>query len=270
MVRQSIGHRGRRISYLEAPGAGSTSRSLVLLHAFPLCAAMWEPQLASVVPGWRVIAPDLRGFGGSDGGEASAVSIDDYGEDVLGLLDALGLDRAAVAGLSMGGYAAFSMLRQQPERVEALVLADTRAEADSEAGRAARDAMMATLAAGGPAAVFDAMQGGLLGETTRTSRPAVVERVRALAVAQPAAAIRRAIERLKGRPDSTPLLAAISCPTLVLVGAEDRITTPEAARQLSASIRGSSLSVIPEAGHLSSLEQPEAFNQALGGFLNDL
>jgi 3-oxoadipate enol-lactonase len=268
-MRYSIGHRGRRISYLDTQGQGTPGgRALVLLHAFPLSAEMWQPQLAAVPPGWRFLAPDLRGFGQSTPGDpVLPASIDDYGEDVVVLLDALGLERAVVAGLSMGGYAAFSVLRLRPDRVRALVLADTRAEADGEAARAARDSMIETLAAGGAAAVFERMQPGLLGETTRTARPGVVGQVRTLVLSQPADGIHRAIERLKSRPDSTPLLARISCPALIVVGAEDQITTPEVAGQLQARIRGSELAVIPKAGHLSNLEQPAPFNQALTRFL---
>ncbi len=268
-MRHSIGHRGRRIGYLEAQGAGAVPGDvLVLLHAFPLSAEMWEPQLAAVPPGWRFIAPDLSGFGQSGPEDAARPpSIDDCGEDVLALLDGLGLRDAVVAGLSMGGYAAFSLLRLAPQRVRGLVLADTRAEADGEAARAARDAMTATLDRGGPAAVFDRMLPGLLGETTRASRPDLVERVRAQVLAQPAEGIRRGIERLKSRPDSTPLLAGVSCPVQVVVGQEDQITTPETARGLQERIPGSTLAVIPGAGHLSNLEQPEAFNEALRRFL---
>jgi len=268
-MRQSIGHRGRRIGYLEAAGGSAPDRALILLHAFPLSADMWRPQLAAVPPGWRFIAPDLRGFGESapGGGLDTPSSIEDYGEDVLALLDGLALGPVVVAGLSMGGYAAFSLLRLQPDRVAALVLADTRAEADGDAARASRDAMRETLAAGGAAGVFDTMRVGLLGETTRTSRPDVAERVRAIAVAQPAIGIRDALHRLKSRPDSTPLLGAIACPVLIVVGEEDQITTPDVARSLHARIAGSSLALIPKAGHLSNLEQPGEFNAALTRFL---
>jgi 3-oxoadipate enol-lactonase len=269
-MRHTIGHRGRPISYLEAsaPGPGP-GHVLLLLHAFPMSAEMWEPQLAAVRPGWRFVAPDLRGFGRSDAGDTrQAASVDDYAEDLLALLDALDIDRVAVAGLSMGGYAAFALLRRQPARVSALVLADTRAEADDETARTARDAMIETLAAGGAAAVFGKMQAGLLGETTRATRPDVVARVRAIALAQTPDGVRRGIERLKSRPDSRPLLAAIACPALVVAGEEDRITTPDVARDLQNRIAGARLSLIPKAGHLSNLENPEAFNSALGEFLD--
>jgi 3-oxoadipate enol-lactonase len=271
-MRHYIGHRGGRISYLDTQGPGAPpGRVLVLLHAFPLSAEMWQPQLAAVPPGWRFLAPDLRGFGESDPGDpALPPSVQDYADDAVALLDALGIERAVVAGLSMGGYAAFAVLRLAPARVAGLVLADTRAEADGESARAARDAMLETLTLGGAAAVYDRMRPGLLGETTRTSRPEIVEQVRALALSQSADGIRRGIERLKSRPDSTPLLARMSCPVLVVVGDEDQITTPDVARGLHERIPGSSLAVLPKAGHLSNLEQREEFNRALTAFLHGI
>jgi 3-oxoadipate enol-lactonase len=271
-MRHSIGHRGGRIGFLEAVGPGARpARTLVLLHAFPLAAEMWQPQLDAVPPGWRFLAPDLRGFGeSSPDGATTVASIQDYAEDVLALLDALELDQVAVAGLSMGGYAAFALLRLQPGRVSALVLADTRAEADSGSALAARDAMTQTLDAGGAVAVFERMQPGLLGDTTRRSRPEVVQRVRALALAQPDAGIRRAIERLKSRPDSTPLLGGLARPVLVIVGDEDQITPPDVARSLHDRIPGSSLAIIPGSGHLSNIERPDAFNAALTACLKGL
>jgi 3-oxoadipate enol-lactonase len=261
---------GRIISYLDVIGAGpaAPSRTLVLLHAFPLAADMWRPQLAAVPPGWRFIAPDLRGFGQSSGGDTSApASVDDYAQDVFALLDHLGLDRVVLGGLSMGGYGAFAALRLAPERVGGLVLADTRSEADGEAARKSRDAMVETLAHGGAAAVFERMLPGLLGATTRASRLEVVERVRALALAQPVEGIRRGIQRLKSRPDSTPRLARIACPTLIVVGDEDQITGVDDARQMHDRIPGAELAVISRAGHLTNLEQPGEFNAALARFL---
>ena len=167
----------------------------------------------------------------------------------------------------MGGYVAFALLRLAPGRLAGLVLADTRAEADDEAARSNRDRMAETLAEGGAAAVFERMLPGLLGATTRAFRPAVVERVRRLVLAQPPEGIHRAIQSLKWRPDSTPLLASITCPTLVVGGDEDQITAVEVARSLHARIPGADLAVIERAGHLSNLERPEAFNAALTGYL---
>jgi 3-oxoadipate enol-lactonase len=264
-------HGDRVISYLDVagPGPATPEGTLVLLHAFPLAAEMWRPQLDAVPAGWRFVAPDLGGFGQSQIGDSSLpASMEGHARDVVALLDHLGLDRAVIAGLSMGGYVAFALLRLAPERVAGLVLADTRAEADDDAARASRDRMAETLEQGGPAAVFERMLPGLLGATTRASRPDVVRGVQELVLAQPADRIRRAIDSLKSRPDSTPLLARIACPTLVIVGDEDAITNVDSVRRMHGRIPGAELAVIEKAGHLSNLEQPGQFNRVLAAFLS--
>lgn len=269
-MRADFRHGDRVISFLDVsgPGPAAPARALVLLHAFPLAAEMWRPQLDAVPAGWRFVAPDLGGFGQSAIGDDSVpASMDGHARDVVALLDHLGVDRAVIAGLSMGGYVAFALLRLAPERVAGLVLADTRAEADDDAARTSRDRMAETLERGGPAAVFERMLPGLLGATTQTTRPEIVQQVRALAVAQPVDGIHGGIQSLKSRPDSTPLLAGIACPTLVIVGNEDQITGKDVARRLHVRIPGAELAVIEGAGHLSNLEQPGEFNQTLARFL---
>jgi pimeloyl-ACP methyl ester carboxylesterase len=261
-------HAGRTISYLDVEGSGPSRHALVLLHAFPLAADMWRPQFAALPSGWRVVAPDLRGFGASSpDGPSESVSIDDYARDLVALLDHLQLHRVVVGGNSMGGYTAFAVLRLAAERVKGLVLADTKAEADSASARADRAAMLEVLATGGVAAVWDRMQPGLIGKTTRASRPDVVERVRHLVLEQPAEGVRRAIERMRSRPDSTPLLPGIGCPTLVIVGEEDPIAGVETARGIHEKIPAAELAVIRGAGHLAGLEHPREFNAVLGRFL---
>jgi pimeloyl-ACP methyl ester carboxylesterase len=236
--------------------------AMVLLHAFPLDAAMWHPQFAAAPPGWRILAPDVPGFGESDDREPP-VSMDDFADSVLGLLDALGLHRVLLAGLSMGGYAALAILRRDPARVGALVLADTRAEADSEQARAGREALLARLEADGPAGIADEMAPRLLGPTARRERPELYALVREQISRNGREGIRNAIVRMRDRPDSTPILGTIRCPALVVVGEEDAVTTPVTARSLQAAIPGARLAVIPAAGHLSNLENPAAFNAAL-------
>ena len=261
-------HAGRTISYLDVEGPGPSHHALVLLHAFPLAAEMWRPQIAAAPAGWRVVAPDLRGFGGSSAdGPSDPVSIDDYARDTIALLDHLELHRVVVGGNSMGGYAAFAMLRLAAGRVKGLVLADTKSEADSESGRADRAIMLEALATGGVAAVWERMQPGLIGRTTRASRPEVAERVRRLVLEQPAEGVRRAIERLRSRPDCGPLLPGIGCPTLVIAGDEDPIAGVDTARRLHAQIPTAELAVIKGAGHLPGLDQPDEFNAVLGRFL---
>lgn len=261
---------GRLISYLEAEGvpAAAPGRrgTLVLVHAFPLAAEMWEPQLAAAPAGWRVVAPDVAGFGRSFPVPPTA-TFDDDARDLIALLDHLGEKEAVVAGVSMGGYIAFALLRAAPERVRGLVLADTRAEADTDAARRSREEMLGTLERGGAAAVVDGMLPKLLGPSTHASRPDLVARVRQIGFRQPPDGIRAAIHRLMGRPDSTPLLSTIRCPALVVAGAEDAITGPDVARGMQQRIPGARLTLIDRAGHLANLEQPEAFNEALSAFL---
>jgi 3-oxoadipate enol-lactonase len=256
-----------RLRYLEAPSQGDRPRgTLVLLHAFPLNARMWEPQLALAAHDWRVLAPDLRGFGGGTT-DPPASTVDEYAGDVIDLLDALHIEDAIIAGLSMGGYAAFAILRHAPRYVRGLILADTRSQADTPEGVTNRTRMLQLLIEKGPAAVVDEMIPKLLGATTRASRPGVVDVVRALALSNPPEAIAGAIRALMTRPDSTPLLSTIHCPTLIVVGEEDTLTPPALSEEMHRAIAGSELIVVPGAGHLSSFEQPDVFNSALARFL---
>lgn len=256
---------GRRVRWLEA-GPPDSPDVLVWLHAFPLSAAMWEPQLEAPPPGWRVVAPDLAGFGETDD-RGGPPAIDDFADDLDRLLLQAGAGRVVLGGLSMGGYAAFAMMRRHPSRVRALVLADTRSAADSPEARDGRDRMLAVLREQGVAGVAAQMLPNLLGATTRRERPAIVSRVRALIEANGAAGIARAIERLRDRPDATPQLARIDVPALVIAGDEDTITKPDEARALAAGLPRGSLAIVPAAGHLSSLEHPEAFDAAVSRWL---
>jgi 3-oxoadipate enol-lactonase len=260
-----------RLRYLEAlprgQAAGERPRgTLVLLHAFPLNASMWERQLDLAEAGWRVVAPDLRGFG--DGaGDPPAESLDDYAADLIDLLDALHVHDAVLGGLSMGGYVAFALLRRVPSYFRGLVLADTRSGADSPEGIEGRTRMRSLVAEQGVDAVADAMLPKLVGDETRRGRPEVVERVRAIIGANTPAAVSGALLAMMGRPDSTPLLATIHVPTLVIVGEEDVLTPPPEAEALQRAIGGADLVRVPGAGHLSNLEAPGAFNGALARFL---
>jgi 3-oxoadipate enol-lactonase len=258
-----------RFRYVEALPPLDVRRrgNLILLHAFPLSAHMWEGQLEHAERGWRVIAPHLRGFDGATA-DPAASSVDDYAADVIDLLDALHIQEAVVGGLSLGGYLAFAILRLAPRYVQALILADTRSQADTPEAIQGRERMIQLVEARGPAAIADEMIPKLLGETTRRQRTDIVDKVRALVLSNSTAAIAGAIRALMTRPDSTPLLSTIHCPTLILVGDEDTLTPPALAEQLHSGIAGSERVVIPAAGHLSNLEQPAAFNAALARFLD--
>jgi pimeloyl-ACP methyl ester carboxylesterase len=217
-----------------------------------------------------VLAPDLAGFGGSDDHDDERVSLDDYARDVLAALDVLGVERAVVGGVSLGGYVALAVARLAPERLAGLILADTRAGADTPAGREGRDRMLDVVRDSGSAGVADAMMDKLLGETTRRERPDLVARTRALVLANRPDTLRRATLRLRDRPDATPALGGLTVPALVLVGDEDTVTPRAEADVLASGIPHASLTVVPRAGHLAALEQPEAFNAAVAAFLRPL
>jgi pimeloyl-ACP methyl ester carboxylesterase len=232
---------------------------------------MWEPQLVLSEQGWHVVAPHYRGMDepawGAGGRAWPVLSVDDYAADVVDLLDALKIEEAVFVGLSIGGYVAFSLLRLAPRYVRGLVLADTRSTADTPEGVEGRKRLLTVLREAGPAAVADEMVPKLLGETSRRERPALADQARSLALSNSPAGIAGAITVLMTRPDSTPTLASIHCPTLIIVGDEDTLTPPATSRDLLRGIAGSELTVVPKAGHLSSMETPDAFNAALARFL---
>ena len=265
------------MSWLEA-GAGWP---VILLHAFPLEAEIWRPQLERVPQGWRFIAPDLRGFGRflpPGGGSytidekgswlqpsgGSGLTMDDYAADVFSLMDGLKLDDAVIGGLSMGGYVAFAMFRQAPRRFTGLVLADTRPQADTRQAHEMRVQQRELLKTGGPRALAEQSLPKLFSEA---ADPGVVSRTRAMIESAPVAGIDAAMVAMMARPDSTPGLPQINCGTLVIVGERDQITPVADAELMQRAIPRSALCVIPGAGHLSSLEQPDVFSRALGDFL---
>lgn len=227
---------------------------------------MWEPQLALAESGWRVIAPHLRGM---DGGppEAAVATMEDCAADVIDLLDALHIEDAVIGGLSMGGYVTFALFRHAPRYFRGMVLADTRPQADTPEAVEGRKRLLAVVREKGAAAVADEMLPKLLGETTRRDRPDIVAHVRDLVQSNSADAIVGAISALMSRPDSTSILSSIRCPTLILVGEEDTVTPPPLSHDMQKAIGGAELVVVPRAGHLSSVEQPEMFNAALARFL---
>jgi pimeloyl-ACP methyl ester carboxylesterase len=260
----------RTVRYHET-GSG---RTCILLHAFPLSADQWLPQLSRVPPGWRVVAPDVRGFRGM--GEAyqdvglDSATMATHAADVLQLMNHLDVDRAVVGGLSMGGYITLAVARAAIGRLDGIVLADTKAGADSEEGQAARDAMIAKVTAEGVGAIADQMLPKLLGATTQQEQPDLTDAVRALILRNSPEAVASAVRAMKMRPDSTPDLAGITCPALVICGTEDVLTPPTESAAMAESLPSAQAVFIPKAGHLSNLEAPLAFNDALNAFLSKL
>jgi pimeloyl-ACP methyl ester carboxylesterase len=244
---------------------------VVFLHAFPLNRSMWSPQTSALAAECRCLTIDARGFGESTA--APPFTVDRYADDVLAVLDAAGIERATVVGISMGGYVAFALWRRAPARVRALVLADTRADADTPDTRQRRRELIALARSDGAAAVAERQLVGLLGKTTRERRPDIVDSVRAIATSASAEGIIGALDALLGRADSRSTLATISVPTLLVVGDEDVLTPPKEARamhELIGSAARSRLEILAQAGHLSSVERPGAFNAVLSEFLRGM
>ena len=242
----------------ESRGAGPT---LVLVHAFPFDRRMWSEELARLSDARRVVAVDLRGFGESPlWGEPT---VDELGDDVVALLDELGVPMASVCGLSMGGYVALSVAERHRGRVAALVLADTRAAADSDVAKLAREATMRQVRSDGPALFLDGVPERLL---SRHASDDLRQRVRDLCVDR-AETILAATRALAHRPDRTSLLPRIDCPTLVICGGEDTTSPAPEMRSLAAQIPGAEYVEIAGAGHLSNLEAPDRFDEAVARFL---
>lgn len=248
---------------------------LVLLHAFPLDSGLWRAQRSDLAEeGFRVITPDLPGFGGTSLSRADP-SLDVVADEVAALLDALDLEQAVVGGLSMGGYVTMAMLRRHPQRLRAIVLADTKAAADTPQAAANRLSVAdAVEHARRSADLVDAMLPALLGETTRSQRPDVVDKVTRWITAQPAAGVAWAQRAMAGRPDSLADLAAYGGPVLVFYGAEDTISPMADAVAMADAARsgGSAVTVIevPTVGHLSAVEDPPAVSRAMAGWLRSL
>lgn len=243
--------------------------AILFVHGYPLDHRIWKPQLEALT-GWRRIAPDLRGMGGSDAPApaGAAYGMEVYARDLAALLDRLGVERAVLCAHSMGGYIAFEFLRRWRSRVRALVLVNTRAEADSPEGKRAREAAIALARTGGAAAIAESMLPKLLAP----SAPAALrERVREIMAGNPVAGLVGAIGAMRDRPDSTPLLPTLGdLPTLVIAGSEDGIVSPASSRAMAAATPGARLVEIPGAAHLASLEAPEATTEALQTFLAGL
>jgi 3-oxoadipate enol-lactonase len=263
--------RGIEIVYEDAAaGARSPNASpVVLLHGFPFNRSLWREQVEALSETRRVVAPDLRGHGETSVGVGPA-TMEEMAEDLAALLDELEVGRAVVGGLSMGGYAAFAFVRAHPERVAALVLADTRAQADTDDVRRTREETARRALAKGMEPIADAMMPKLFAPATREQRPDLVARVREMILGTKPAGAAAALRGMAARRDQTDLLETIDAPTLIIVGSEDTVTPPADAEVIRAKIRGSRLSKIEGAGHVSNVERPDEFNRAVAEFLDGL
>jgi pimeloyl-ACP methyl ester carboxylesterase len=246
-----------------------TGLPLVFLHAFPLNRTMWAQQEDALFARFRIITVDLRGHGESDA-PLWHYTLDQSADDVRALLDHLGIRQALFVGLSMGGYILFAFYRKYAVRVKGMILADTRAQADTEEGRGGRFQMAQTAYTKGPSAIADIMIPKLLSPATIQTRPEIVQNVRSMIEGNQISGIAGDLMAMAERPDSVPLLPQITCPTQIIVGELDQATPPSDANLMAEKIPGARLAIIPAAAHLANIEQPEVFNEIVGSFASEL
>ncbi|MGH2360921.1 MAG: alpha/beta fold hydrolase [bacterium] len=237
---------------------------VVLLHGFPFSGRMWNRQIAALAPSHRVITPDFRGFGDS-GGVPSTV--EQLAGDVKSVVEHLELEPFVLGGFSMGGYVAFRYLAEHADRVHALMLLDTRAEADAPEAKQRRYAGIDRIKSEGPDGFLNDFAKLVLSPKTVESRPDVVAQVRQMMEEERAESLTGGLKAIAERPDSTPLLGRLKMRTLIVVGEDDKATPPDSAKKMHEAISGSQLVIISGAGHMTNIEQPERFTKALREFL---
>lgn len=246
-----------------------TGRGLpvVLIHGFPLCRQMWQPQVAPLVRGGcRVITPDLPGFGDSEPLNGT-VSMSRYADAVLRLLDRLAIDRAVIGGMSMGGYVVLNLMERAPQRLLAALCLVTRAAADDRAGKERRLELAGEVRGGNREVVPTTFEKVLFAPATPARQPQLVGRVRGWMDAASPEGVAGALLAMRNRKDYLKLLPALQVPALVVGAEHDQAIPPAHAEVLAAGLPDAELHIIPAAGHMANLEQPEAFNKVLLGFL---
>ncbi len=244
---------------------------LVLVHGFPLDHTMWSAQIDALAERCRVVAPDLRGFGQTPLGTVDTergIPMRQYADELDELLTALAIDEPIVlCGFSMGGYIAWQYALNHAERLRALVQCDTRATADTDEARAGRLKMVEHVAEWGAARVAEMMGPKLLAPRTFETRPEVVAAVRRVVERTAPASIAAAQLGMAARPDVSGSLSQINVPTLILVGQHDAITPPPDMAAIAAAIDGAEMVVVPDAGHMTTMENPAAVSAALARFV---
>jgi 3-oxoadipate enol-lactonase len=239
---------------------------VVFIHAFPMNADMWAPQIDALRDGFRVVAYDMPGFARAAQAIGPA-TLEAAAAEFVALLDHLGIDRCVAAGCSLGGYVAMAVARLHPERLAGLVLADTRAGADSPEAGANRLKQAAEVRANGIGGVVEAMLPKLLSDHTRASQPLLESRVRGIMERATPEGTACMLEAMAGRPSSDAMLAACGLPACIIVGEHDALTPPPEATHMATLLRSAEMHVIPDAGHLSNLESPDTFNAHVRRFL---
>lgn len=247
---------------------------VLLVHGFPLDHTMWDAQIAALSAQSRVIAPDLRGFGRTPpapGDAERGISMEGFADDLVELLDALAIREPVVfVGLSMGGYIGWQFACKHGGKLRALVACDTRAIADTDEARAGRIKSAESVAAAGSVIVANAMEPKLFAKATFEKKPEIVAATRKVMESTPPAGVAAALRGMAARPDVTSFLPSINVPTLVLVGEHDAISSAAEMKTIADAIPGAEYVVISKAGHMTTVEEPVAVNEALTQFIDKL
>ena len=255
---------GTGIEYsVEGPRTGIP---VIFIHGFPFDRSIWKGQVDLLKNQFYTVTYDIRGYGGSDAGDGQ-YTIELFVDDLIALLDHLKISRGVLVGLSMGGYISLRAAERNPERVRGLVLCDTRSEADSNEGKIRRADQARIVQREGTRDFARSFVAGLFDETSFAEKPEIVESIRMLIERTSPRSIVGTLIALGGRTDTTPALYNIRVPTLVLVGRHDTLTPVSASTAMKEKIPGAEMHIIPHAGHLSNLENPEEFNEHLLNFL---
>ncbi len=246
-----------------------TGSAVLFVHGFPLNHTMWNAQIDEFASTHRVIAPDLRGFGKSVV-TPGAVTMEQHADDLVAMLDHLGIERVVFCGLSMGGYIAWQFVRKYADRLAGLVLCDTRSIADTEEARLGRWEMAERVMSEGPQRVADAFLPKLVGPDVAKEQPEVIEAIRAMILGTAPEGIAAALQGMAQRPDMTGSLGEIAVPSLVIVGEHDEISRAEEMRGIADAIPGCRFAEIPGSGHMAPMENAPAANAALRDFLSSV
>ena len=271
LAYEEVGNGGRANKF-----AAPTERRLgdelpvLFIHGYPLNRRIWQPQLEGLSGAARALALDLRGHGESQS-VPGPYWMDTLADDCAGFLDALGITRpVVVCGLSMGGYVAMAFYRQHGLRLAGLILTATRAGADSDEGKANRDKAAQLAREEGPLAIAESMLPKILSPKTYDRKPELVGSVRKIMESTPVEAILGDLIGMRERPDSMLTLEEVQLPTLILHGADDQIIPVKEAEAMHRAVSGSQIEIIPNAGHLLNMEQPEMFNHAVRKFVEGI
>ena len=245
-------------------------RPVVLIHGFPLCRKMWRPQVpALVAAGFRVITPDLRGYGETPA-ESTAAGMEAYADDLIDLLDRLGIEQAVFGGMSMGGYVLLNLLERYPQRVAAAMFLVTRAAEDDPAAKTRRQVLAEEALANGPGKIAETFEAVLFGTDVAQTRPELVNEVRQWMLATSPAGMAAGLLAMRSRKDSIGQLSSFKLPALV-IGADQDLAVPlEHSKVLAKGLPQAALKVVEGAGHLANLEKPQQFNRYLVEFLQNL